>query len=212
MKKSPARATNVDARREAVHHAAETDDEPYIGVQLRHYRTLRRLKLRELAELADCSESLLSRIENNRLNPSFSTLRKLCKALDVNVGQLLSIREETLCTTYAEGARPVIGRTRLRTDLRKVAAEVFIPYAEGRLLEGFVMVFEPGGGSNGKVSHRGEEAGYVVEGQLKLVVDRETYLLETGATFFFRSDIPHEYSNPGTTVTRVVWINTPPSI
>jgi transcriptional regulator with XRE-family HTH domain len=187
-------------------------DVVHIGVQLKHYRMMRRLKLKELADLVGCSESLLSRIENNHLNPSFSTLRRLCKALDINVGQLLSNGEEKVCITYQDGTRPIVGRTRLRDDMKNVEAEVFIPYAEGRLLEGFLMVFQPGGSSNGKVSHNGEEAGYIVEGQLRLTVDKETYLLGPGATFFFRSDIPHEYSNPGNTVTKVLWINTPPSI
>lgn len=185
-------------------------DEVRIGLQLRHYRLMARLKLRELADLAECSESLLSRIENNQLNPSFTTLHRLCKALGISVSKLMSSGVDAHCFIFHAGTRPVVGRSGLR-DPENSEAEVFIPFAEGRLLEGVIMVLNPGGNSNGFVTHRGEEAGYVIEGQLRLTLDQETHFLGPGSTFFFRSDIPHEYSNPGKVTTRIVWVNTPPS-
>jgi quercetin dioxygenase-like cupin family protein len=39
--------------------------------------------------------------------------------------------------------------------------------------------------------HDGEEVGYVVEGELKLIVGGKTYIIAEGGSFFFRSDLPH---------------------
>jgi transcriptional regulator with XRE-family HTH domain len=194
---------------QAAERAAEAA-EARIGLQLRHYRLMAKLKLRELAERAGCSESLLSRIENNQLNPSFTMLHRLCKALDISVSKLMSSGVDAQSFIFHAGSRPVVGRVGLHST-ENSEAEMFIPFAEGRLLEGMVMVLHPGGHSNGFLTHRGEETGYVIEGRLKLKLDQEVHLLGPGSTFFFRSDIPHEYSNPGKVTTRVVWVNTPPS-
>ena len=186
------------------------DEGPRFGLQLRHYRLMRKLKLKELAEMADCSESLLSRIENNQINPSFAMLHRLCKALDTTMASMMTPSEPSLCHVTRPGERPVVGRTNLR-DMENSEAEVFVPYADGRLLEGVIVVLRSGGSSNGFLSHRGEETGYVLEGEFELTVEDETHALGPGCTFFFRSDIRHSYRNPGKATTRVLWVNTPPS-
>jgi transcriptional regulator with XRE-family HTH domain len=206
-----ARPAAVAARARPTRPPATPIDEGLrIGGQLRHYRLLRKLKLRELSERAGCSESLLSRIENNQINPSFSSLHRICKALDISVSKLMSSGLDAPCIVLEPGERPVVGRG-APGNPENSEAEVFIPYADGRLLEGVILVLNPGGHSDGFLIHEGEEAGYVIAGQLELVVEDRTYRLGPGATFFLRSDIPHAYRNPGRVTTRVVWINTPPS-
>lgn len=182
-----------------------------IGVQLRHYRRLQGLKLKELAEMAGCSESLLSRIENGQVNPSFTTLHRLCKALDISISNMMGPVDESPCVITRPGQRLVVGRNPVNRDIEHSEAEVFIPNRDGRLLEGLLVTLRPGGNSNGFVAHRGEEVGYVLEGEFELTIESETHRLGPGCTFFFRSDIPHSYRNPGKVDTRVIWINTPPS-
>jgi quercetin dioxygenase-like cupin family protein len=70
-------------------------------------------------------------------------------------------------------------------------------------------VVEPGGGSEGAIEHQGEDVGYVLEGEFELIVAGKTYKLQQGDSFFFRSNLPHGYRNPGRKQTRVVWVNTP---
>ncbi|HWH82586.1 MAG TPA: cupin domain-containing protein [Burkholderiaceae bacterium] len=200
----------VAAERAPAEPAGVEEGAPRIGVQLRHYRLMRKLRLSDLAALASCSESLLSRIENNQLNPSFTTLHRLCKALDISIANMMTPAEQTVCIVTRPGERPVVGRSNLRNP-ENSEAEVFIPYTDGRLLEGLLVTLRPGGTSNGVVSHRGEEVGYVLEGQFELTVEKDTYTIGPGGTFFFRSELPHSYRNPGTDTTRIVWINTPPS-
>jgi uncharacterized cupin superfamily protein len=53
--------------------------------------------------------------------------------------------------------------------------------------------------------------GYVLEGRLELSIDGASHLLGPGDSFSFPSHLAHTYRNPGDTVTRVVWINTPPT-
>jgi mannose-6-phosphate isomerase-like protein (cupin superfamily) len=48
------------------------------------------------------------------------------------------------------------------------------------------------------------------EGYIEITVDTETHLVGPGGSFFFRSDLPHRYPNIGSTVARIVWVNSPP--
>jgi len=72
-------------------------------------------------------------------------------------------------------------------------------------------VIEPRANSDEQISHAGEELGYVIEGELELTLDDTLYLLQPGDSFYFPSTVPHSYRNPGKLVTRVLWINTPPT-
>lgn len=62
---------------------------PPIGQRLRAERTARGLSLRELAERAHVSASLVSQIETGRAQPSVSTLYALADELSISVDELL---------------------------------------------------------------------------------------------------------------------------
>ena len=59
-----------------------------IGKNLRRVREDRLMTQQELADAADLGLSTVLRIENDRVEPRFSTIRKLAKALDVNAREL----------------------------------------------------------------------------------------------------------------------------
>jgi transcriptional regulator with XRE-family HTH domain len=181
-----------------------------VGARLRHARLLNRLRLKDVAEAAMCSESMLSKIENDRAVPSLTTLHRLCKTLNLSISALLNKDLVEPWTILRRGERGVIGHAS-GTGSEGVKAEVLIPSADGRLLEGFVVVIEPGGHTAGILQHKGEEVGYIIEGQLELTICDEVHLLTAGDSFYFPSDLPHAYRNPGKTLMRAVWINTPPT-
>ncbi len=56
-----------------------------IGANIRSLREKRGLKQIELAEIAGISNTFLSDIENERVNPSIKTLSKLAGALGINI-------------------------------------------------------------------------------------------------------------------------------
>jgi quercetin dioxygenase-like cupin family protein len=168
------------------------------------------MRLKDVAERAKCSEGMLSKIENDRAVPSLTTLHRLCKALNLSVSALLNKDLAEPWTILRPGERAVIGHAS-GSGSEGVKAEVIIPHADGRLLEGFVVIIEPGGHTAGVLQHQGEEVGYVMEGQLELTINSEVQLLNAGDSFYFPSDLPHEYRNPGKTRMRAVWINTPPT-
>jgi transcriptional regulator with XRE-family HTH domain len=59
-----------------------------IGRNLRRLREDRLLTQEELGEVAEVSRDQVSRIERDEVDPRFSTIRKLARALDVDPHEL----------------------------------------------------------------------------------------------------------------------------
>jgi transcriptional regulator with XRE-family HTH domain len=181
-----------------------------LGVRIKEARVRKGLTLRELAELVACSVGALSKIENQKTNPSLSMLHKIGAALGINIAALFADDEPTGGVVMRAGKRPVIPTD----DVRKgdgIALERLVPYAGDHLLEGIINIIQPGGGSGAEVQHEGEEVGYVLDGEFELRVNGATFRLGPGDSFCFRSEQPHSYRNPGRSISRVIWINTPPT-
>lgn len=181
-----------------------------IGLRLRHARKVMGLRLRELAERVGCSESFLSKIENDKVNPSLRMLHRIVTELNFSIGEILSQDIEDGQVVMRAGQRPVIRMVPSR-ETEGTSVEWLVPPGNARLLAGSIHSVNPGGGSLGTIEHEGEELGFILEGALELEVDGKIYSLLAGDSFFFRSDLPHGYRNPGDSPARILWVNTPPT-
>ena len=183
-----------------------------LGGRLKHARLLLGLSLKQVAELTNITESYVSKLENDRVRPSLATLHRLAGALQTNISDLVAEGEPhgKNVTIISRERRPVFqfadGRSGKGTSLEKL-----IPSGPENLLQANVHVVAPGGGSEDLISHRGQEFGYVLEGQLELVVGDETHLIAEGDAFCFNSGLPHGYRNRASETARVIWVNTPPT-
>jgi transcriptional regulator with XRE-family HTH domain len=183
---------------------------PGLGVQLRHARLVKGLRLKDLADLANCSESMISKIENNKSTPSLNTLHRIAKALDTSVAELLQDRSAVGQVVQRKGERQIISETGGVGG--SAETEVMIPFGSSSMLQAFVVRLEPGQGSGGNLQHEGEEVGFVKTGQLLLTVAGVSYHLNEGDSFFFASSLTHSFVNHGTSTAEIIWVNTPPSL
>lgn len=186
------------------------DPSPRIGARLRHLRKLRGLSLRHVAEAAGCSEGYMSKIENDKAVPSLATLHRIAAALGVNLSYLFGNPEPGSTVVARYGARPVIDLDPLRRG-HGLRLERIIPYADSHLLQCNIHIVEPGGASEGQITHEGEETGYVLDGRIELHIDDEVFVLNAGDAFYFESHRPHGYRNIGDSTARILWVNTPPT-
>lgn len=182
----------------------------HVGVRVRHARMTAGLRLKDVAARAGCSESLLSKVENDKVMPSLAILHRVSEALGITLGELFAKSNEPNRVVSKAGERPVVAFDPLRHGTG-VELERLIPYGHDHLLQGNIHIVAPGGGTDGTIRHAGEEVGYVLEGRIELSVDGEVYMLEAGDSFCFRSEQAHGYRNPDRSRARVLFINTPPS-
>ena len=141
-------------------------EEAALGGNVRSTRIIKGLKLRDLAERVGCSESLLSKIENGRASPSVTMLHRIAASLDVTVPALFAARAAGEGMVGRNGERPST-----RIDAKGSRLERLVPTGVGHSLEGNLHILAPGAGSAGTLAHAGEEVGFVLTGQLELVVD-----------------------------------------
>ncbi len=181
-----------------------------LGTKLRFARRAKRMRLKDVASEVGCSESLLSKIECDKVTPSLHTLHRIVSVLDTSIASLFSDPAADEVTLYRRGERPVILVDPAESS-GPIRLERLTPYAEDQALEGNVHVVSPGATNGGEIKHVGEEVGYVLEGEFELTVGSTTYSLKPGDSFFFRSELPHSYRNPGKVEARVLWVNAPPT-
>jgi transcriptional regulator with XRE-family HTH domain len=153
--------------------------EPRIGARLKHARMVRGLTLKEVADAAECSESFISKLENDKASPSITMLHRLTAILNANVALLFAAGEEAGSVVSRPGARPVILTDRLRVG-KGIKLERLIPYSHTYLLQGNIHHVATGGRSDGNIVHSGEEAGYVLGGEIELTVEGHRYRVQAG--------------------------------
>lgn len=182
-----------------------------VGVRLRHARLVKGYLLRDVAERVGCSVSLVSKFENDKATPSLSMLHRLVSVLDINVSALFEKPDDSASIVARQGSRPVITVEDGSGTEGGIKLERIIPYGKGHLLQASIHIIAAGADSHGAIRHEGEEVGYVLEGEVQLVVDGQSYRLQQGDAFVFDSNREHSYANAGTATARILWVNTPPT-
>lgn len=179
-----------------------------LGMRLRHARLVQEMTLKQLAQKVECSESLLSKLENDAATPSLAMLHRLAKALETSIADLMA-DDWTADQPVLKPAQRNRKRFLQRSKKGGIELENLTWHHKGGLLQGNIHIIEPGVASDGLIEHHGEEMGYVLEGELELRLGDDVWTLEQGDSFYFPSQIPHGYRNIGTVVARVLWVNTP---
>jgi transcriptional regulator with XRE-family HTH domain len=179
-----------------------------VGARIRHARILKGMRMRDLAVAVGCDESMISKIEAAKVTPSLIMLDKIVVALDRDMASFfgLQIDEHKLVQKPAD-------RVRVQGDALRggkgVSYERLVPLAAGNLLEANIHNVEQGGEKNDPITHQGEAVGYLLEGEIDLVIDGTTYHMTAGDSFFFKAHLTNGYRNTGATVARIIWVNTP---
>jgi transcriptional regulator with XRE-family HTH domain len=181
----------------------------WIGQEIRALRKVKGLTLQALAGRCGKSVGFLSQVERGVSRPTVSALHDLADALDVQINWFFP---------QGESGRPADGGVVVRKGLRRrlsfasgIADYLLSPNLQGPL-ELLWSVMEVGADSGeSPYTHRGDEAGVVIRGALKLWVGEQVFELEEGDSFSFPSTTPHRYVNPSDLPTEIVWVVTPPS-
>jgi transcriptional regulator with XRE-family HTH domain len=183
-----------------------------IGAHIKHARRNRRQSLRQLADVVGCTESFLSKVENDKVRPSLTMLHKIVVALGISVAKLFSEKRDDTSpvTVLKSGKRLTLATGQIRNG-KGISLESLLPVSSTVLLEANIHHVAAGGSSRGFIKHQGEEMGYVLEGELELSVAKKTFNVKKGDSFFFLSHLPHGYRNPGPVTAKILWVNTPQS-
>jgi transcriptional regulator with XRE-family HTH domain len=177
-----------------------------VGAHLRAVRTLYGLSQRELAKRAGVTNGLISLIEQNRVSPSVSSLKKVLDGIPMSLADFFTL--DFL-------ASPQVF---FRSDELAVMGDRAVTYklvAARRPNRAMALLHEnyaPGADTGADMlRHEGEEGGVIVSGHIELTVGAETRQLGPGDAYYFTSAIPHRFRNTGTEPCEIISANTPPT-
>jgi transcriptional regulator with XRE-family HTH domain len=205
----PKKAKGKSAKKEKVSaKTAEPAMDFEVGRRIRDLRRTRELSLEMVAARTDLSIGFVSQIERGLSSPSLRVLATLADVLGVGIAALFGARPSD-----GGSADSVVTRELQRAELKLwrtgISKQLLSPPSADNRLNLFLVHMEPGGSTGDELyTHDGEEAGLVLEGEMTLTVDAETWSLKTGDSFRFASRRPHRFSNPADDAKAVVlWVN-----
>ena len=178
----------------------------WLGEQLRHKRKQSGKSLKAVADAAGISVSLLSQAERGLRSLSLRTLSALSQELELPMDQLVRNSQlhasEAGSTVVRAGQHPVID-----VQKRRIHKENLTPPGSPGAVEMYRVVIEPEGSTGDGLftTQQSEQVGYIVEGQLELVIEDRLLLLQTGDSFCYDGATPRRWRNPGQGFTTVIW-------
>jgi transcriptional regulator with XRE-family HTH domain len=179
-----------------------------IGIRIKKFRKTNGLTIKHLSDKVGVTQSYISQLENDKVNPSLGTLKKIANALNINMinfferdrddDNIIVRKEERIDFSFPSG---------------KFRSQLLASNIASKVMEPIYTIIDPGGDTIEPYKHgtNGEEFGVVIKGKLLLDVDGIEHHLNEGDSFYFKSSRLHRYSNPGKIATEVVWVITPPT-
>lgn len=177
-----------------------------VGERIRELRRTRTMSLKDLAAKTGFSIGFLSQMERGLSSPSLRSMTLIADVFGVSLGALFEQIEAS------DGDAALVVRAGDRPELNLwrsgIAKQLLTPSDTKGLLNVFLVRLAPHASTGDELyTHRGEEAGLILDGAMTLVVDNRTFQLDAGDSFRFASTKPHRFSNPTNSETVVVWIN-----
>jgi transcriptional regulator with XRE-family HTH domain len=177
-----------------------------IGGRLRFIRARHKVSQRELAKRSGVTNSTISLIESNQMNPSVGALKRILDGIPMGLAEFFAIEPERKQKAfYRSDELTEIGKKPI--SYRQVGDNLF-----GRSLQILKERYEPGS-DTGRVplTHEGEEGGVVVSGRLEVTIDDERRILDPGDAYYFESRRPHRFRCVGAKPCEVISACTPPT-
>lgn len=175
------------------------------GSRLRELRKNKNISIAELSKLSDVSTGLISQIEREMVIPSVVSIWRLAQALDTNINYFFD--EDDV------DDKVIIRRNDHRTVILHSNSSYYkllSPASPERLLDMTEITLKSGCAyEQNPLTHDGEECGYVLKGELVVLLGGKEYVLEKGDSIYFNSTVPHKYINRGDEDCISIWAMTP---
>lgn len=167
-------------------------NERKIAQNIKNARVGQNLSLTHLAQRTGLTRGYLSKIENAHKAPPFSTLLKLAKGLDVDIGSLILENESAAPSGLADFSIDRANERRetgQNTKANDYQYETLAYRKTGKIMEPFIV--RPSFDEKEPFSHEGEEFMYVLDGIFEFMYGGQRYILEPGDTIYLNSSVPH---------------------
>jgi transcriptional regulator with XRE-family HTH domain len=180
----------------------------HLGKRLRQLRREKGMTLEDAGRLTSLATSTLSKIENDRMSPTFDVVQKLALGFGIDITELFAgssgqeaagRRSITLAGAGRLMETSVYSHQLIAVELKHKKILPFVTTIKARSPEDFTSWSQ----------HSGEEFLYVLEGEVCFQTEHyEPAILGVGDSIYFDSSMQHACYSTSETDAVVLWINT----
>ena len=175
--------------------------------KIKEYRKAQKLTIKELAEKANITSSMLSQIERGLANPSINTMKLIAKALDTPLFKFFL--EENDITSQV--VTPENRKRILIDNVHDINYELLTPDLAGDI-EFCQLTLNPGmTTSDLPMSHEGEEVALILSGTTELILDDTKLTMNEGDSIRIPPRTNHKWYNPTDQPMTLIFAVTPPT-
>lgn len=179
-------------------------DKKNIGERIKMLRQAKNLTQEELATRAGLTKGFISQVERNHTSLSVESLIGILDALDEKP------------SAFFNGAfeEKIVFKPKDQVELEMAGVKSFrilVPAAQNRMMDPALLELGAGERTPDEEPHEGEEFGFVLSGNIELVLGGNAHKLKKGECFFFKATRKHYIVNRLTNRAVVLWVSSPPN-
>ena len=174
-----------------------------IGIKIKRLRRLCQLTQEELADRCELTKGYISQLENNLTSPSISTLTDILNALGTNLKDFFDDDEDEKIVFTNDDYFVKENTDHTMTWL--------VPNSQKNEMEPVIVSLNPNSSMTVDMPHEGQEFGYVLEGEIVVVVGSNSFVCKKGETFYYTTDKNHYIKNNKNKLAKVIWVSSPPN-
>ena len=173
-----------------------------LGERIRTIRKEKGLTLVEIAEKTGVAQATLSRIETGTMIGTVESHEKIADTLGVSLSELyagVDSRHEQTSHLKRENERKVVHHN------KNIQIELLTSESTKKKIVPMLLTVQPDNHTAAEQNERGvEKFLYVLEGEARVKVDKEDYVLKSGETLYFDASLPHQIFNEKQKTLRVL--------
>ena len=175
-----------------------------LGNRIKDLRLANSLTQEELADRCELTKGYISQLENDLTSPSIATLIDILSALGTDLKEFFASDDSEEKITFNKNE--FIEKVTEGYTLNWV-----VPNAQKNAMEPIHLVLKSGYSTDEDFPHEGEEFGYVIKGEITLVLGKRKAKVKQGESFYITAKKPHRIINNGAKDAEIIWVSTPPS-
>lgn len=176
----------------------------YIGKKIIKERRRRGWSQKVLCDKADVSPSLLSQIENGKINPSLKSLDKIASAFSIHISKLfIDYNRNEHSMHFTKDDHMIIN------DEGKRTLELLMPEMES--MKTVLLTLKPKAIDHDYTKHSGIEFVYVFQGEIQVIFQEfnEKHKCSAGQTIVYHAISPHKLINLSDKTAKCFIVNLP---
>lgn len=175
-----------------------------IGEKIRDLRQALDLTQEELADRCELTKGYISQLENDLTSPSIATLIDILSALGTDLKDFFSEEEQEEKISFNKNEF-------IEKKTEEYTLNWLVPNAQKNAMEPLHIVLNSGSSTDEDFPHEGEEFGFVLKGEIVLILGKRKVKVKKGESFYYTANKVHQIINKGEREAEFIWVSSPPT-